>query len=131
MGILTAEMKRLVREQRLCYVATVDRGGNPRLSPKGMTTVWDEDHLAFAEIRSPGLVANLRRNPSVEVNVVDPHIREGYLFKGKGTVLTEGPQYEQIVASYRERAVTNRIRAVVLVEVNSASPLGSPAYASD
>jgi hypothetical protein len=64
-------MKRVVGEQRLGFVATVCPNGTPNLSPKGTTAVWDDDHLVFANIRSPGTLANLRQNPNVEVNVVD------------------------------------------------------------
>jgi predicted pyridoxine 5'-phosphate oxidase superfamily flavin-nucleotide-binding protein len=84
MGILTDDMKRIVREQRLGYVATVCPDGTPNLSPKGTTTVWDDDHLMFADIRSPQSVQNIEHNPSVEVNVVDPLVRKGYRFKGRG-----------------------------------------------
>ncbi len=71
MGILTDDMKRIVREQRLGYIATVCPDGTPNLSPKGTTAVWDDDHLMFADIRSPQSVQNIEHNPSVEVNVVD------------------------------------------------------------
>src|SRR5271157_6086099 len=86
MGILTDDMKRIVREQRLGFVATVCPDGTPNLSPKGTTAVWDDDHLMFADIRSPQSVQNIEHNPSVEVNVVDPLVRKGYRFKGRGTV---------------------------------------------
>ncbi len=76
MGILTDDMKRVVREQRLGFVATVCADGTPNLSPKGTTAVWGDEHLVFADIRSPGTVANLRRNPAIEVNVVDPILRK-------------------------------------------------------
>jgi DNA-binding winged helix-turn-helix (wHTH) protein len=49
---------------------------------EGTTAVWDDDHLVFANVRSPGTLANLRLNPSVEVNVVDTVLRKGYRFKG-------------------------------------------------
>jgi predicted pyridoxine 5'-phosphate oxidase superfamily flavin-nucleotide-binding protein len=74
-------MKRIVREQRLGYIATVCPNGTPNLSPKGTTTVWDDDHLVFADSRSPQSVQNIQNNPSVEVNVVDPLVRKGYRFK--------------------------------------------------
>ena len=54
MAILTADRKRVVGEQRLGFEATVCPDGTPNLSPKGTTAVWDDDHLAFANIRSPG-----------------------------------------------------------------------------
>jgi predicted pyridoxine 5'-phosphate oxidase superfamily flavin-nucleotide-binding protein len=122
-------MQQLVRRIRLGYVATVCPDGTPNLSPKGTTTVWDDDHLVFADIHSPNTVANLRHNPIVEINVVDPFVRKGYRFKGPAQVLTEGDLYEQIVAFYEERGTRRqRIRSVVLVTVESARPLVSPAY---
>jgi uncharacterized protein len=122
------DMRRMVEEQRLGYAATVCPDATPNLSPKGTTAVWDDDHLVFADIRSPHTVENLRHNPAIEVNVVDPISRKGYRFKGTGTILTEGTQFDEALAFYRRRGVANAIRAVVLVEVGRAMPLTSPAY---
>jgi len=83
-GILTDDMKRMVREQRLCFVASVCPDGTPNLPPKGTTGVWDDDHLVFADLRSPQWVRNIEHNPFVEANVVDPLVRKGYRFKGRG-----------------------------------------------
>jgi uncharacterized protein len=131
--VLTEDMKRVVGEQRLGFVATMCPDGTPNLSPKGTTAVWDDEHLVFADIRSPGTVANLRANPAVEVNVVDPIARKGYRFKGEGTVVTGGALFEQILAFYEggPAPVQNaraRIRSVVLVKVGRALPLDSPVY---
>jgi uncharacterized protein len=128
MGILTDDMKRVVREQRLGFVATVCPDGTLNLSPKGTTGVWDDDNLVFADICSPGTVANLLQNPVVEVNVVDPKVRKGYRFKGTTTVLTEGERFEKIIAFYREHGSQNPIKSIVLIKVERALPLISPAY---
>ena len=128
MGLLTADMKRVVEEQRLGFVATVCADGTPNLSPKGTTAVWDDDHLVFANIRSPGTLANLRRNASVEVNVVDPFVRKGYRFKGVASVLESGPVYDKAITFYKERGVSSAIREIVLVRVQSAKAMDSPAY---
>jgi len=129
MGLLTADMKRVVEEQRLGFVATVCPDGTPNLSPKGTTAVWDDDHLVFANIRSPGTLANLRHNPSVEVNVVDPFLRKGYRFKGVATVVDCGALYDKAIAFYKDRgSLVSAIREVVLVRVHSAQPIDSPAY---
>jgi uncharacterized protein len=125
---LTEDMKRVIREQRLGYVATVCPDGTPNLSPKGTTIAWDDDHLVFADIHSPGTTANLRHNPHVEVNVVDPVARKGYRFKGTAEVLTEGAQYDTIVSFYRQRGSHAIIPAVVLIQINAAASLISPAY---
>ncbi len=134
MGILTEEMKRLVVEQRLAYIATVCPDGTPNLSPKGTIRVWDDDHLAFGDICSPGTMENLRHNASVEINVVDVFLRKGYRFKGTASVVSDGPQYQEFVKLYTssgngsQQRVTNLIRAIVLVEVTRALPLVSPGY---
>lgn len=129
MGVLTADMKRVVSEQRLGFVATVCPDGTPNLSPKGTTAVWDDDHLVFANIRSAGTLANLRGNPSVEVNVVDPFARKGYRFKGVASILDEGPLYEEAITFYRERGSSvSMIREIVLIRVTTAQPVDSPAY---
>jgi predicted pyridoxine 5'-phosphate oxidase superfamily flavin-nucleotide-binding protein len=129
-AVLTAEMKRVVEVQRLGYVATVCPDGTPNLSPKGTTAVWDDDHLVFADIHSPGSIANIGETPIVEVNVVDPIARKGYRFKGSATVFSSGPTFDGIVAFYRRRGVRSPIRHVVLVQVERALPLVSPAYDS-
>jgi predicted pyridoxine 5'-phosphate oxidase superfamily flavin-nucleotide-binding protein len=91
---LTADMKRVVAEQRLAFVATVCADGTPNVSPKGTIAVWDDNHLVFADIRSPGTIANIRKNAAIEINVVDPFVRKGYRFKGTGQVITEGALFQ-------------------------------------
>jgi predicted pyridoxine 5'-phosphate oxidase superfamily flavin-nucleotide-binding protein len=129
-GILTDDMKRAV-EAELGFVATVCPDGTPNLSPKGTTAVWDDDHLVFADIRSPGTVANLRSNPSIEVNVVDQLVRKGYRFKGTGVVYIDGDVFERGVRFYEDRGTVKareRIRGIVIVAVDTASAVTSPAY---
>jgi uncharacterized protein len=128
MSVLTADMRRVVEEQRLGFVATVCPDGTPNLSPKGTLAVWDDDHLIFADICSPQTIANLRHTPSVEINVVDPIMRKGYRFKGSAEVIDEGERYDAMIAFYRGRGTRSPIQSVVLVLVERASPLISPAY---
>ena len=128
MGVLTDDMKRVVREQRLAFVATVCADNTPNLSPKGTIAVWDDDHLVFANIRSPRTISNLRRNAAVEINVVDPMVRKGYRFKGTATILEAGARYEEVKVFFRERGVLNPFREVVVIKVEQALPVTSPAY---
>ena len=128
MGVLNADMQRLV-EAELGFVATVCPDGTPNLSPKGTIAVWDDDHLVFADLRSPGTVENLRSNPSIEVNVVDQLARKGYRLKGTGTVHTDGEVFERGVAFYDARGTVNareRIRGIVIVTVERALPVHRP-----
>ena len=128
MGILTNDMRRMLNEQQLGFIATVCPDGTPNLSPKGTTAVWDDEHLIFADICSPNTIANLRQNPVLEINVVDTLSRKGYRFKGVAMIVSEGPQFEELLNFYRKRGSTSVKRHIVLVKVDRAAPLISPAY---
>ena len=131
MAVLDRNMRRVVLEQKLGFVATVCPDGTPNLSPKGTTTVWDDDHLLFADIRSPQTVRNLTTRPVAEINVVDPIVRKGYRFKGPATLHSDDEIYERGLALLAERgydARPERVRTIVLVKIEQAAPLVSPAY---
>ena len=130
-AILTDDMKRVVGEQRLGFYATVSEDGTPNLSPKGTTYVLDDDHLFFAEIRSPQTLENIRRGSLVELNVVDPFVRKGYRFKGPGFVCErDSAPYDEALQRLRDGGSTlvDRVKAIVVIEVLEARPLVSPAY---
>ena len=59
MGVLTDEIKEFVKREKLGFIATVCPDDTLNLSPKGTTNVWDDDHLMFADIYSPGTIKNL------------------------------------------------------------------------
>lgn len=127
--VLTAEMKRVVAEQKLGFVATVNADGTPNLSPKGTMQVLDDEHIVFAEIRSPGTMANIARNPAMEINFVDPFVRKGYRFKGTARIAAKAtPEFASLVARYPASLLVDRYRAFVVMKVTGAAPLISPAY---
>jgi uncharacterized protein len=129
--VLDADMRRVIDEQRLGFVATVCPDGTPNLSPKGTTAVWDDDHLVFAHLYSAQTVANIEGgHPVVEVNVVDPILRKGYRFKGPAVVHRDGDVFEAGCRFFHERSgmEPSRIQAVVVITVERATPVISPAY---
>jgi len=128
MGILTTEIKEFIKKTRLGFVATVCPDGTPNLSPKGTTTAWDDDHLVFADIHSPGTVNNLLTNPAVEVNIVDIFLRKGYRFKGVGQVLSDGPLFQDIASFYKNAGSRYPINNIVLIKVGQVIPVTSPIY---
>jgi predicted pyridoxine 5'-phosphate oxidase superfamily flavin-nucleotide-binding protein len=129
--VLDEDMQRVVNEQRLGYVASVCPDGTPNVSPKGTLAVWDEDHLVFAHLHSHQSVANIEAGAAVvEVNVVDPIKRKGYRFKGPATVHSAGDVFEAGLGFYEARSglARERVKAIVVIEVEHAAALLSPAY---
>jgi uncharacterized protein len=126
---LTEEMKRMVEHLRLCYVATVTPDGKPNLSPKGSLKVWDDEHVVFADIASPITIRNLRHNPFIEINMVDPFLRRGYRFKGSAAVFENGPEFDFVSNDLWTREGRQYpVNAVVKVRIDEAFPVLSPAY---
>ncbi len=128
MGLLTNEIKNLLSQQKLGYVATVSPDNTPNLSPKGTISVWDDEHLVFADIKSPNTIANLEKNPSLEINVVDPITRKGYRFKGTGNILSSGQEYDKIISYYNNVGIKSKIGRVFLIKVSSVKNVTSPLY---
>ena len=133
MGILTDDMKRVIWQQRMGFMATVCPDGSPNLSPKGTATVWDDDHLVFADLGSPVTIDNLEHNPACEINVLDTYLRKGYRFKGTAQIVTEGDLFEEIKEAYTtgihgiQRSGLPS-RRYVMITVTKAAPVVSPGY---
>ena len=128
--LITDDIKEFVSRVKLGFVATVCPDNTPNLSPKGTTIVWNDNHLVFADIHSPGTIDNLKSNPAIEINIVDVFTRKGFRFKGLGQILSEGDTFEKILSYYRDNGTKHPIKNFVLVKVDRILPLISPAYFS-
>lgn len=124
---ISDEIKNLLTQQKLGYVATVSPDNTPNLSPKGTIIVWKND-LIFADIKSPNTIANLEKNPSIEINVVDPIRRKGYRFKGTAIIISQGEEYNKIILHYKTQGIKSEINSIVSVKVESMSKVTSPLY---
>ena len=128
MAVITSEIKIFLNSQKLGYVATVSSDGKPNISPKGTIIAWSDNLLAFANIRSPDTVMNLQNNPFVEINVIDPLSRKGYLFTGTAKIIKNTPLYVEILNHYRTNGIKSPINSIVIVDVSSVSEVTSPLY---
>ncbi len=128
MDKISESVKKFLNTQKLGYVATVSENGTPNLSPKGTIIAWDENTLAFADIRSPNTMRNLEKNPNLEINVVDPFLRKGFRFKGQGRITKNGQTYEAILSHYREVGIKSPIGSIVLIDVSEILEVTSPLY---
>ncbi|MDH3204507.1 MAG: pyridoxamine 5'-phosphate oxidase family protein [Nitrosopumilus sp.] len=126
--MITQKIKDFLNSQKLGYVATVSFDGKPNISPKGTIIGWTSKLLAFADIRSPDTLKNLQGNPYVEINVIDPLLRKGYLFQGTARIIKDGSLFDEILNNYRKNGIQSQINSIVLVDVSSVSDVISPLY---
>ena len=128
MVIITEEIKNFVNFQKLGYVATISADNTPNLSPKGTIMIIDGSYLAFANIHSPQTVENLKHNPSIAINVVDPFSRRGYSFKGIAETVSSGDKFNKIISYYKTSEVRDLIKSVILVKIEKVNEVLSPLY---
>ncbi len=127
--LVTDAVRAMIESTMLCYVATVNADNTPNLSPKATLSVLDPIRVAFVDIASPGTVANLRRNPAVEVNVVDIFARRGYRLRGSGEVVDQGDDYDLVAESFWKKiGKAYPANHVVVVTVAEVLPVASPIY---
>ena len=122
------EIRHFVNFQKLGYVATISSDGSPNLSPKGTIAILDDTRLVFANIRSPQTIENLTKNPSIEINVIDPFSRMGYRFKGMANILSDGDDFKKILDYFEKKGIKSKISDIIVVDVKSFSKVTSPSY---
>lgn len=130
MARIDDDMQRIVADAKLFFVATVCPDGSPNLSPKGAMRVYDSEHIAFMDIASPNTMANLAGNPQIEINAIDFLRRRGYRFKGTATFREPGDEVYQWLRDWllELNGPGYPAHRVVLVHVDHAAPIVSPAY---
>ena len=126
---LTADMRAIIQAAHLCFAATVSPDGKPNVSPKGTIRVWDDQHLFFLDIASPGTRANLQARPWMELNVVDQLSRRGYRFFGPATLHVGDAIFEEATRRVQDTDQSSYpVAAVVLLALERAAALVSPGY---
>ena len=128
--MLTEEMQTLIRRFSAGAVATVNADGTPAVSPKGTFVILDSHTLAFGHIRSPGTVANLRRNPAIEVCFTDVVTRRAVRVTGTAMIVRRenadtalDDAFDAAWGPYRPH-----MSAYVRIAVSAAELILSPAY---
>lgn len=113
---ISEELEKAISEIKPSLVATAGKDGRPNVSPKGSLRVLDDQHLVFADLRSPRTVQNLEENPYVSVLGLDPETRKGWRVWGKAVeIITSGDLFEKFSEEYAEKGKVNHV-VKILVE---------------
>ncbi|GLS17604.1 hypothetical protein GCM10007874_06190 [Labrys miyagiensis] len=128
--MLTAQMRDLIAHHSLGLVATVTPEGAPAVSPKGTFLIHDDRTIAFSNIRSPGTVRNIARNPAVEVNFIDVLHRTACRIRGAARLCTAAELPDGLHARFTEKwpQLAGMMKGFVLIEIADAKFLRSPVY---
>ena len=128
--MLTDEMQTLITQFSAGAVATVNADGTPAVSPKATFVVLDDRTLAFGHIRSPGTVANLRRNPAIEICFTDVVTRRAVRVTGTAAIVPQRDADSVLDDAFAAAwgPYRPRMGAYVRIDVTAAEMIFSPAY---
>lgn len=119
MARMSEEVMKAVADVKPGIIATTSRSGKPNVSAKGSFRVIDDEHVAFAEIRSPNTLANLKENPEVAILCLDPATRHGCRISGRAEILDSGPLFDQLSQEFAARKMT--VRHAIRIAVDASS----------
>ena len=109
MAKISEDVKKAIAEIKPALVATAGKDGLPNVSPKGSFRVLDDEHVVFADLRSPRTIANIKENPRVAVIGLDPLSRKGWRIWGQAEILTEGAILDSFSQEYASKGKVNHV----------------------
>ena len=114
---LSEAAKRIINETKPAFVATADASGQPNVSAKGSTRVFDDEHVLFADVASPRTVSNLKENRKVSIIWLDTEGNQSCRVWGEAEILVSGDAFDTLSMALAERDM--KINHAVLVRVDS------------
>jgi predicted pyridoxine 5'-phosphate oxidase superfamily flavin-nucleotide-binding protein len=128
--MLTEDMKSIIANYPLGFVASVNKDGTPNLSPKGTFVILNDRQLVFGHIRSPGTVGNIADRPTIEINFLDVLARKAVRVRGQARVFTKSAvEFEPLFTALSGwKGYTDMMKGVVRVDIEKAALILSPAY---
>lgn len=80
-------VKQLIDESVLCWLATSSAKGQPSVSPKEVFAPVGDDAIIIANIASPGSARNIRENPRACVSFINIFTQKGFKITGRADYL--------------------------------------------
>jgi predicted pyridoxine 5'-phosphate oxidase superfamily flavin-nucleotide-binding protein len=128
-----AEFHRLMHSSVLCWLATVDRSGQPNVSPKEVFAAVGDRHLVLANIASPTSVHNVLAGSRACASFIDIFVQKGYKVTGPSRYIrrdsTEFSQWGDGLVDVAEPKFS--VRGVIVVEAECVESIVAPSYRID
>lgn len=125
--MLSKDVLKYLERSVLCWLATVDREGQPNVSPKEIFTVHN-GRLLIANIASPGSVKNIKGNRKVCVSFVDVLVQKGYQLKGVASILKPSDDADAFRVLQNMAGEKYKVLSVISIEIEKVKPIIAPSY---
>ena len=105
---LPEEVVQFLHSQNFVIVSTIDSDGTAHSACKGIVDIKREGTILLLDLYRGNTYANIKRNPSITITVVDEHRFKGYCLKGKAITIHESDFDPHIIKAWEDR-ITSRL----------------------
>lgn len=121
MAKMTDRMREMFEKQKTVVLATASPDGTPNAVPVGAKQVIDEETILISDQFFNKTLQNLKANPQAAISMWEGH--EGYQFKGRITIETEGERFEKTAAwiakKGEEAKLPLKCKGVVILKIEA------------
>jgi uncharacterized protein len=115
MAKMNDQVQETINTVKPALVATADASGKPNVSAKGSLRTIDDEHIAFADVKSPRTIANIKENNKISIIVLGNEEQKGYRIWGTAVVKDSGDVFDTFAKAMAEKNMT--VNNVVVIEV--------------
>ena len=128
--MLNADVRDLAGRCVLCWMATVDAGGEPNVSPKEVWRILDDRHVVIANIASPTTARNIVATGKACLALIDIFVQKGFKVSGPCRNLPpDDPDFVMFAAPLLPLAGPRfPLRSVFVLEAARVQAIIAPSY---
>lgn len=129
-SVLNEQHKRLIEKSVLCWVATVNKDGQPNVSPKEVFELHTNNRLVFAVIASPNTLKNIKQHAKVGVSCLDIWTQKGVQMNGIAEIIdpidNKFKELEQLLNNKNKGVF--KFRNIISIKITEEKTLLAPSY---
>jgi uncharacterized protein len=118
-GRMDEDVLRVLAATPVVPVATASKDGVPNVVPMTFVKPLGDSAVLVADNYMDKAAANLAENPRAAICIWDLESKRAYQIKGRADVLTEGPDYDEMVPWVKEKKPDAPAKAAVVLRVES------------
>jgi len=127
---ITTEIQNAIDDSVLCWLATVDKDGQPNVSPKEIFCSFENKYILIANIASPQTAKNIFINNKVALSFVNILSQKGYQLKGLCSIIEKEDQgfHDYLAALEKMTHGKYPIVNIFKIELQSSKKILAPSY---
>ncbi len=110
---ISKEIASLLESKGFVIVSTLDKDGNIHCSAKGVVEVEEEGKVYLIDLYKRVTYANLQRNSTVSITVIDEEQFAGFNLKGKASIVQKKDMEDKFIKKWQKEIIRRISKRVI------------------